>query len=183
MNDNRDHGRAVRIGDDWDWQREINERRRGLPLFGIFLILFGLFWLLGQFYDVAQIALSAFFLAVGVVLLADWVRDRSHLSLYLGTFITALSLSDILSALGIVHANGLGTLFLGVGLLIIAGIRAAGGAGWGWQVVIGVLLVIVGGSTVAGSMAGFGDRLAFPILVVLIGLLIVFRAFRPTARY
>jgi len=43
---------------------------------------------------------SALFLALGIILLLIWLRDRSNLALYIGVFVTALALSDLLNGAG-----------------------------------------------------------------------------------
>lgn len=161
---------------EWSFRDEWPPARRGVPLFGIFLILLGVFLALGQFVPSARIGASALFLAVGIVLLLVWARDRSHLALYAGIFVTALSLSDLLTAANVVSGPGWGTLLLGFGFLGIALVRAAGHAGWGWQLLLGALLAFSGGSQVVATQFGFNaDALVGPVLIVLLGLLIVSR--------
>ena len=73
--------------------------------------------------------------------------------------------------------EGWGTLFLGIAFLFIAGIRAAQRGGWGWQLVFGGLLVLIGGSTMARHVDGLpGHRqYAWPIVLIVAGLVLVMR--------
>ena len=177
-------GKVTRIGNadqGWDWHAEWQtgwspRPANGIPIFGIFLILFGLFLVFNEFVAVTRVAVSAFFLVLGLALLAQWLRDRGHLSLYFGAIITALSLADLLTAFGVVHGDGWGTFLLGIAFLAIAAIRASGGAGLGWQAVLGIVLFLGGGTQVA-SFYGAPDigRFAVPLLIVLLGLWIVTR--------
>lgn len=177
MNDRGQPPKAVRI-DSWGFTTD-GPRRRTVPLFGVFLILFGVLLAAGELFKVAELGASALFLALGVVLLLVWLRDHSDAALYCGTFVTALALSDLLTGAGVVSGNGWGALFLGVGVLIIAPIRARSGRSWGWPVVIGGLLCLWGGSEIATSYVKDADRLVGPALLVLLGIWIVGRNRRP----
>jgi hypothetical protein len=167
--------RAVRV-DSWSLDGSWPGGRRGVPLVGIFLIVLGLFLAAGQLFPEAQIGASAFFLAVGVLLVLVGVRDRSDLALYAGVFVTALATSNLLTSLSVIHGSGWGTLFLGIGVMAIALIRSSAGRRWGWALGIGVLLALWGGSEVAASNLDFPtDRLIGPLLIVLLGVYIVTR--------
>ena len=171
----QDPPKAVRI-DSWNFEGNWPGTRPGIPMVGIFLILLGLFLGAGQFFSQAQLGASAFFLAVGLILVIVGVRDRSDLALYVGVFIMALALSDVLHGLNVIRGSGWGTLFLGLGVVGIALIRSTAGRRWGWALGIGVLLALWGGSDVAASYANFPtDRLIGPLLIVLLGLYIVTR--------
>lgn len=174
---NDDRGKAVRIngGQSWDWQAEWRAGG-GVPLFGVFLILLGIILIIGEFYSLAHVGVSAFFLAVGIVLLGAWARDRNHGALYLGMIITALAAASLLTDLHVIHGSGWGTFFIGIGFLAIAGIRAAGGSGWGWQVVVGALLALSGGSDAIGNVLNVNiDSVIGPLLIVLLGVLLITR--------
>jgi hypothetical protein len=167
--------KAVRI-DSWGFDGNWPGSRPGLPIIGIFLIILGLFLGAGQLFSQAQIGASAFFLALGLVLLIVGVRDRSDLALFAGVFVVALALSDLLHSLNAVHGSGWGPLFLGLGVMAIALIRSTAGRRWGWTLGIGVLLALWGGSDVAASYVDFPtDRLVGPLLIVLLGVYIVAR--------
>ncbi len=158
----------------WDWTDIGGPRGRGrVPWFGIFLVVFGGLLLLQQLLPYVKEAGSLLFLAVGVAFLVSWVVNRGMGSLYLGSIITALAAPGLLEAAGIVGGTGLGTLCLGVAFLFIALVRAASRAGWGWQAVLGVLLVAIGGSSLA--IPGISD-LIWPLLLVILGVAVLARS-------
>lgn len=167
--------RAVRI-DNWGFSAEWEERRRGVPMLGLFLIVLGAVWGLGELVPQAHIGTSAFFLGVGIVFLVVWVKDHNHAALYLGVLLTALALSSVLSEAGQISGPGWGTLFLGVGLLWIAAMRAARGAGRGWQLLVGGAFTIWGAGEIAAHYLRVNtDGLGWPILLILLGLFIIGR--------
>jgi hypothetical protein len=166
---------AVRV-DGWSLDGSLPARRPRLPLIGLFLIVLGLVLAASQLFTEAQLGASAFFLAVGLILVIVGLRDRSDLALYVGVFVTALALSDFLSSLNLIHGSGWGTLFLGLGVIAIALVRSTSGRRWGWALGIGCLLALWGASDVAASNLNFPtDRLVGPLLIVLLGLYIVTR--------
>lgn len=167
--------KAVRI-DAWGFEGGWGGTRRAgrVPLLGIFLIALGIFLAAGEFFREAQIGASALFLVIGALLIFTGLRNRSDLALYVGVFIAALALSDLLSGVGLIHGHGWGTLFLGVGVVGLALIRSRTGRSWGRAVVIGALIALWGGSQVATSYLSVDlDRLVVPVLIVLLGLNIV----------
>ncbi len=175
MKDTSQPPKAVRIN-SWGFETDTPGRRSRVPLFGVFLILFGLLLAAGQLFKVAEIGASALFLALGIVLLLVWVRDHSDAALYIGILVTALALSDLLTNAGVIHGSGWGALFLGVGVLAIAPIRSHAGKSWGWPVVLGALLCLWGGTDVATSYMNVdAGRLLGPALLVLLGIWIVSR--------
>lgn len=170
--------KAVRI-DSWGFEGRWGASRRGrsLPLFGMFLIVLGLLLAGGQLFPQVQITMSAFFLAVGIILVLVGIRDRSDLALYAGVFVGALALSDLLSSSGVIQGSGWGKLFLGLGLVAIALVRSAAGRRLGWALVLGGLLALWGGSEVASANLSFSaDPLVGPLLIVLLGVYIVSRS-------
>jgi hypothetical protein len=178
MSDSNRPPKAVRIN-SWGVETDHLPHRSSIPMFGIFLIVLGLLLAAGQFFNVAALGASALFLALGIVLLLVWVRDRSDTALYVGLFITALALSDLLSAGHVISGDGWGTLFLGIGLLLVVPIRLHAGRSWGWTFVIGALLAVWGGSQVAAHYLSLpSDRLLFPVLLVLLGAYLVSRSMR-----
>lgn len=171
----QDQPRAVRV-EGWSLDGSLPARRPRLPLIGLFLIVLGLILAASQLFTEAQLGASAFFLAVGLILVIVGLRDRSDLALYVGVFVTALALSDFLSSLNLIHGSGWGTLFLGLGVMAIALVRSTSGRRWGWALGIGCLLALWGASDVAASNLNFPtDRLVGPLLIVLLGLYIVTR--------
>ena len=172
-----DEPRVIRV-DDWSVEGGWTSRRRRVPMIGAFLIVLGVLLAAGQFFSAAQLGASAFFLAVGLVLVLMGIRDHSDLSLYTGAFVGALALSDLLSGAGVIHGSGWGTLFLGIAILAIALFRAARGARPAWSFVIGGLLVLWGGSTIVTASLSFdADRLVGPLLIILLGAFLVGRSF------
>ncbi len=158
----------------WEWSDIGGPRGRSrVPWFGIFLVVFGGLLLVQQLLPYFREAGSLLFFAVGVAFLVSWLVDRGMGSLYLGSIITALAAPGLLEAAGIVGGPGLGTLCLGVAFLFIALVRAASRAGWGWQAVLGVILLAIGGTSLA--VPGIGD-LVWPLLLVVLGLIVLARS-------
>jgi hypothetical protein len=164
-----DRGQAVRMY-RWEWGRD-EDRRPGLPWVGIFLLVFGGLVLLERFVPALQFAGSLFLLAVGLVLLLRWFIERGTGSLYAGAIITALAVPGLLNAAGI-EANGLSTFSLGIAFLFIAGVRAATGGGFGWQLWFGGLLALIGGVSIANASLG---GLILPAILVALGLVLILR--------
>jgi len=158
----------------WEWDDIGGPRRKSrLPWFGIFLVVFGVLLFLREFYPGLETAGSLLFLAVGVAFLVSWAVNRGMGSLYLGSIITALAAPDLLAAAGIVDGPGVGTLCLGVAFLFIAGVRAASGAGFGWQAILGAILAVIGATSLA--LPGL-SALVWPIVLVGLGALLLVRA-------
>jgi len=177
MSSKGNSNKAVRI-DAWGFEGSWGGSQRGrrIPMLGLFLIALGLFLAAGEFFSVAQIGASAFFLAVGALLIATGVRDKSDLALYVGVFIAALALSDLLTGLGLIHGYGWGTLFLGLGVIGLALVRSRTGRSWATGLVVGAVITAWGASQVATSYLSLNlDRLIVPALIVLLGLYIVRR--------
>ena len=160
----------------WGWPPA--PARSGVPWIGIFLIVFGGLLLIQTVAPEVQWAGSILALAIGLAFLISWLINRRTSALYVGTVITALTLPDVLAAANVIDGGeGWGTLFLGIAFVVIAIVRAASRGGWGWQLVFGGLLVLIGGSTVAQHVAGFPEigRYAWPIILVALGLILVAR--------
>ena len=171
----QDPPKAVRI-DSWSLEGGLPRSQSGVSVVGFFLIAVGLLLAAGQLFNEARIGASAFFLAVGVLLVIVGFRDRSDLALWAGAFVIALALSDLLSGMSLIHGSGWGTMFLGVGVMGIALVRSTAGKRLGWTLGIGALLALWGSSDVAASNVNFPtDRLVGPLLIVLLGLYIVTR--------
>ncbi len=181
MSDRRDEPRTGDVIDGsgvrvygWEWNEFGGARGRSrLPWFGIFLVVFGGLLLLRQVYPSLETAGSLLFLAAGVAFLVSWLVNRGMGSLYLGAIITALAAPDLLAAANVVEGPGVGTLSLGVAFLFIALVRAASGAGWGWQAILGAILFAIGGSSLV--VPGFND-LVWPIILVALGAILLLRA-------
>jgi hypothetical protein len=177
MSNKDQSNKAVRI-DAWGFEGSWGGSRSGhrTPWLGVFLIVLGLFLVAGQVFREAQIGASAFFLLVGVLLVLTGLRDRSDLALYVGVFIAALALSDLLTGIGAIHGHGWGTFFIGVGVVGLALIRSRTGRSWGKAIIIGGLIALWGGSQVVTSYLSLDlDRLVVPVLIVLLGVYIIRR--------
>lgn len=176
MGNSNDRPRAVRI-DQWGNETAPPSSGGRVPLLGVFLILLGVLLVAGQFLNVAAIGASAFFLALGVVVLAAGVRDHNDLALYVGLFITTVAASDLLSDLAIVHGPGWGMLIFGVALVALGLFRMRTGRRPTATLAIGILLALWGGASVAAANLNFSvDRLVGPALVILLGLWLVMRS-------
>jgi hypothetical protein len=163
----------------WTWDDE--DVRRGLPWMGVFLVVFGGILLVGQAYPQAHILGSALTTALGIALLVSWATGRGW-GLYPGLLITAYSLPGLLIDLAVLPAgSGYGTFLFGVGLLGVAAMRYGARRTWGWQLIVGGILALAGGSEIATrlwpGMPALGDLLG-PLVLVLLGLLIISRAVR-----
>ena len=168
--------KAVRIN-NWGFETGREGRRGAVPLLGVFLIVVGLLLAAGQLIKGAQIGASAFFLAIGLIFVVAGLRDRNDVALYIGLLIAALSLSGLLSDAGIISGQGWGTLFLGIGFLALVPIRASAKRGWRWAAILGLLLILWGGSEVASSYYNLDiERLVGPVLLVLLGAWILTRS-------
>lgn len=158
----------------WEWNDIGGPRGRSrLPWFGIFLVVFGGLLLLRQAFPALETAGSLLFLAVGLAFLVSWLVNRGVGSLYLGSIITALAAPDLLAAADIAEGAGVGTLCLGIAFLFIALVRAASHGGWGWQAVLGAILVVIGGSSMTAPAV---NELVWPILLVVLGGILLLRA-------
>jgi hypothetical protein len=178
MSNSSDSGRVVRI-DPWGNPVEPPPGRRGFPLFGIFLIVLGVLLAAGQFFGVAAVGASAFFLALGVILLASGIRDHSDLALYAGLFVSSNAVAGLLTGLGVAHGSGWGTLLFGVSLIALALLRTRTGRRPMATLVFGALFVLWGGLGVAADNLNVGlDRFIGPALIVLLGLWLVTRSRR-----
>lgn len=160
----------------WEWNDIGGPRQKSrLPWFGIFLVVFGGLMLLRLVFPSLAAVGSLFGLAVGVAFLVSWLLNRGVPSLYLGAIITALAMPDLLAAANIVSGAGVGTLCLGIAFIFIGLVRAGSRGGLGWQVGLGVLLLLIGLSSMA--LPNFSD-LFWPIVLLVIGGLLLVRAGR-----
>ena len=158
----------------WEWSEVGGPKGRSrLPWFGIFLVVFGGLLLLRELFPALQTAGSLLFLAAGIAFLVSWLVNRGMGSLYLGAIITALAAPELLAAANVVEGPGVGTFCLGLAFLFIAAVRAASGAGWGWQAGLGAILAAIGASSVAIPWL---NELIWPIALVVLGGLLLLRA-------
>ena len=158
----------------WRWGPD-EDRRPGLPWVGIFLVVFGALLLLERALPNYQRLGDVAVLAAGLASLVAWILRRSTIALYAGAFLTALALPGTIEALGQPLGPGWGTLFFGLAFLFIAAIRMSQGGGVGWQALYGGILVLIGGSEVIKPDVA---SLAWPLILVAIGLVLLFRGGR-----
>jgi len=158
----------------WQWTHE-DDRGPRLPWIGIFLVVLGGLLLLDRVLPEYRSLGNVVVLAAGLAFLVLWLVNRGTLALYAGAFLTAAAVPGLLEGLGIIAGPGLGTLAFGMALLFVAVVRVAGGGGLGWQMLLGVILVALGGSQLAlPDLAG----LILPLLLVALGLVMVTRGRR-----
>lgn len=155
----------------WEWGRE-EDRRPRLPWIGIFLVVYGALLLIDRLAFQYATGASLLVLAAGLAFLILWLLRRGTFSLYAGAFLTASAVPGLIKGLGYAVGTGFGTLCYGVAFLFIAGVRASRGGGVGWQTVIGLILVALGGSELAFTDAA---SLVLPILLVAVGILLLTR--------
>ncbi len=164
-------GRVIRVYDSGEWSYE--RRRPSVPLLGIVLVALGALLLIEQVAPGAtRLAFDGIVLALGIALLIAW--SRGGWGLYPGIFLVALSLPGVLIELGAIPPrDGYSTLLLGIGLLIVAAVRVRDRRGFGWQGLVGALLVLFG----AGSMLAWSgvESLLLPALLIAFGLLVILR--------
>lgn len=165
----------------WDWSRQ--DRRPGLPWIGLVLVMFGALLLLGDFVPGFHVAGPALGVAAGLAFLIAWITNRGRWGLYPGIFVLAISLPAFLIDLGVMrNAPGWTTLFLGIGLLVVAVARLAGHGGVGWQALLGGLLTLSGADDVVQALVPDVprfDAIVFPVVLLSLGLLILTRSIRP----
>ena len=143
----------------WEWGRE-EDRRPRLPWIGIFLVVYGALLLVDR-------------LAPQYLTATNLLVRRGTFALYAGAFLTASAVPGLVEgATGTDLGQGFGTLCYGVALLFIGAIRMTRGGGIGWQALIGLLLVALGGSQLALPDAA---SLVLPILLVVFGLVLLTR--------
>jgi hypothetical protein len=178
MTADRDPSRPRHVevrGAGWDWRGgwawDSDGSRSSVPWVGLVLVALGLLFLADEFLPAVRLASSLVFLAIGVGLLALWLVRRRGAALYAGTLITALAVPSVLRDADLATGGGWTTLSLGVGFLFIALVRYLERGGWGWQVWVGAILVLVGGA----STTDLVGRVGWPIVLVVLGALLVYR--------
>ena len=165
-----DEGPVRVIG--WEWGRE-EDRRPRLPWIGVFLVVYGALLLVDRLAPQYLTASNLLVLAAGLAFLIVWLLRRGTFPLYAGAFLTASAVPGLVEgATGQEFGQGFGTLCYGVALLFIGAVRMTRGGGVGWQALIGVLLVALGGSELALPDAA---SLVLPVLLVVFGLVLLTR--------
>jgi hypothetical protein len=159
----------------WAWGRE-EDRRPQVPWIGIFLLVYGALLLVTRLTPQFVVGSNLLVLAAGLAFLIAWLVRRGTFALYAGAFLTAAAVPGLFAA-GLHYdlGQGFGTLCYGVAFLFIALVRVSRGGGIGWQALIGVLLVALGGSELALPDAA---SLVLPILLVALGIVLLTRGRR-----
>ncbi|HKB28907.1 MAG TPA: hypothetical protein VKC59_07785 [Candidatus Limnocylindrales bacterium] len=132
----------------WAWGPDEDHRPR-LPWIGIFLVIFGALLVLDRALPEYRNAGNVVVLAAGLAFLVVWALRRGTFALYAGAFLTAAAVPGLIVGLGYVADPGVGSVAYGVAFLFVASVRASRGGGFGWQALIGVLLVALGTSELA----------------------------------
>lgn len=158
----------------WKWNTE-DERGPRVPWIGVFLVILGGLLLLDRMLPEYRSLGNVIVLAAGLAFLILWLVNRGTFALYAGAFLTAAAIPGLLKGLGVDAGPGLGTLAFGVAFLFVALVRSAGGGGWGWQVLLGAILVALGGSQLALPDVA---AIILPLLLVALGLILVTRGRR-----
>jgi len=165
---------VVRIN-SWDWGRE-EDRRPQVPWIGVFLLVLGGLLLLEralpQYRELGNVGV----LAAGIAFLIVWAIRRSTFALYAGALLSAAAAPGVLRGIsGNELQAGAGSVAYGIAFLFIAVIRAVRGGGWGWQLVLGAVLVALGASEMV--LPDMAD-IALPLLLVVLGIVLLTRSRR-----
>jgi hypothetical protein len=155
----------------WQWGRE-EDRRPQLPWIGIFIIVVGALLLIERLASQYIVAGNLVVLAAGLAFLIVWLLRRGTFALYAGAFLTASAMPGLFEGLGYNLGSGFGTLCFGVALVFIAIVRVTRSGGIGWQMLIGILLIALGGSQMALPDA---TSLVLPVLLIVLGLILLTR--------
>src|SRR5206468_1563815 len=91
-------------------------------------------------------------------------------ALYAGAFLTAAAVPGVISAAGYTAGPGIATVAYGAAFLFVAAVRVARGGGFGWQALIGVLLLAVGVPELALPELA---SLVLPVLLVVLGVVLL----------
>ncbi|HXG26862.1 MAG TPA: hypothetical protein VNL94_08445 [Candidatus Binatia bacterium] len=155
----------------WAWGRE-EDRQPQLPWIGIFLVVLGGLLLLDRALPEYVSLGNLLVLAAGLAFFILWLLRRSIFALYAGAFLMASAVPNLIESFLGREIDGLGTLCFGIAFLFVAVVRLSRGGGVGWQALIGVLMVALGGSQIAApTMAD----LVLPALLVVAGLVLLTR--------
>jgi hypothetical protein len=158
----------------WDWGRD-DDRRPQVPWVGVFLVILGGLLIFEQLAPQYRNLGDVVVLAAGLAFLVVWVLRRSTFSLYAGALLTAAAVPGLVEGLGYQTVTGFGSVCYGVAFLFIAVVRGMSRGGWGWQLVLGLVLLAVGASEM--SLPDLAD-LTLPVLLVILGLVLVSRGRR-----
>ncbi len=150
---------------------------------GLALVAFGGYLVLAELVPQVSVLGSLALAIVGGVLVAWHVTGRAGTwALYGGAILAGFGAARLVAEVAGLPSAGWGTLGAGLGLLTIALRRALRREGLGWQAWMGGALAIFGGWGVLGAaIPGFptlGD-LIVPLVLVLVGVAVLRRGFRP----
>jgi hypothetical protein len=153
----------------WNWGQEDN--RPQIPWIGVFLVILGGLLVLQQLPGWSNIG-DVVVLAAGLAFLVVWLVRRSTFALYGGALLTAAGVPGLLQGLHYAPGPGFGTVCYGIAFLFIALVRAASRGGWGWQLIVGLVLLALGVSELAVPNV---EQLVLPLLLVVVGLVLLTR--------
>ncbi len=159
----------------WDWGRD-EDRRPQIPWVGVFLLILGGLLIFQQvaphqYQNLGDVVV----LAAGLAFLVVWILRRSTFALYAGALLTAAAIPGLIEGIGYTTVAGFGSVCYGVAFLFIAAVRGATRGGWGWQLVLGLVLVAAGSSQMA--LPSLAD-LTLPVLLVILGVVLITRSRR-----
>ena len=154
----------------WNWGRD-DDRRPQVPWIGVFLVILGGLLVLKQVPQYKNVG-DVVVLAAGLAFLVVWLFRRSTFSLYAGALLTAASVPGLVEGLGYTTVAGFGSVCYGVAFLFIAAIRGMSRGGWGWQLVLGVVLIALGSSEMA--LPDLAD-VTLPLLLIVLGVVLLTR--------
>jgi hypothetical protein len=158
----------------WNWGRD-EDTRPQIPWLGVFLLILGGLLILDQLSPAYRDAGDVVVLAAGLAFLVVWLLRRSTFALYAGAILTAAAAPGLIETVTAQTIPGLGTVCYGVAFLFIALIRLLSRGGWGWQLVLGLVLVAAGASEMA--LPNLADY-ALPLLLVILGIVLLTRSRR-----
>ncbi len=158
----------------WDWGRD-EDRRPQIPWVGVFLLILGGLLIFQQLAPEYRNLGDVIVLAAGLAFLVVWLLRRSTFALYAGALLTAAAIPGLVEGLGYTTVSGFGSVCYGVAFLFIAAVRGASRGGWGWQLVLGLVLVAGGSSQMA--LPSLAD-LTLPVLLVILGVVLITRGRR-----
>jgi hypothetical protein len=153
----------------WNWGQDDN--RPQIPWIGVFLVILGGLLVLQQLPGWSNIG-DVVVLAAGLAFLVVWLIRRSTFALYAGALLTAAGFPGLLQGLSYHPGPGFGTVCYGVAFLFIALVRGMSRGGWGWQAIVGLVLVALGASEMALPNV---ESYALPVLLVVLGVVLLTR--------
>lgn len=158
----------------WDWGRD-EDRRPQVPWVGVFLLILGGLLIFEQVAPQYRDLGNVVVLAAGLAFLIVWALRRSSFALYAGALLTAAAVPGLVEGVTHTTVSGLGTVAYGLAFLLIAIVRGTSRGGWGWQLVLGLVLVAVGASEM--TLPDLAD-LTLPVLLVVLGVVLISRGRR-----